>query len=143
MRVSRRLGLRGHEKLVASYGAREIATGIGILAARDPTPWIWGRVAGDALDLGTLAGGLARGTAGSGQCRAGDRCRRRGHAAGRALRPGAERAAAAARKRPARDYGDRRGMPQPAEAMRGAARDFKAPRDFRIPDPLRPWTDTA
>ena len=59
--VSRSLGLRGQEKLVASYGAREIATGIGILASRDPTPWIWGRVAGDALDIGTLAGGLALG----------------------------------------------------------------------------------
>ena len=46
-------------------------------------------------------------------------------------------------KRLARDYGDRRGMPQPAEAMRGAARDFEVPRDFRIPDPLRPWTSAA
>jgi hypothetical protein len=142
--VSRSLGLRGQEKLVASYGAREIATGIGILASRDPTPWIWGRVAGDALDIGTLAGGLALG-----------RGRERGNAGlaiaavagvtlldvlcGRALaaRKTSER------KRLARDYGDRRGMPQPAEAMRGAARDFEVPRDFRIPDPLRPWTSAA
>ena len=142
--VARGLGLRGHEKLIAGYGAREIATGIGILASRDPTPWIWGRVAGDALDLGTLAGGLAAG-----------RGRERGNAAlaigavagvmlldvlcGRAL--GARQRTE--RKRLARDYGDRRGMPQPAEAMRGAARDFIVPRDFRIPEPLRPWGSAA
>jgi hypothetical protein len=142
--LARGLGLRGHEKLIASYGAREVATGIGILAARDPTPWIWGRVVGDALDLGTLAGGLVEG-----------RGRERENVGlavaavagvtlldvlcGRAL--SARRRGA--RKRAARDYGDRRGMPQPAEAMRGAARDFTAPRDFRIPDPLRPWTGAA
>ena len=142
--VARSIGLRGHEKLIAGYGAREIAAGIGILASRDPTPWIWGRVAGDALDIGTLAGGLALGHG-----------RERGNAGlaiaavagvtlldvlcGRALaaRKTSER------KRLARDYGDRRGMPQPAEAMRGAARDFEVPRDFRIPDPLRPWTSAA
>ncbi|MGF7159922.1 hypothetical protein FHS85_001545 [Rhodoligotrophos appendicifer] len=38
---------------------REIATGIGILASEDPTPWIWGRVAGDVLDIATLAPGLS------------------------------------------------------------------------------------
>jgi len=40
------------------HGLREIATGIGILSQDDPTPWIWGRVVGDVLDLGTLATGL-------------------------------------------------------------------------------------
>lgn len=142
--VSRSLGLRGQEKLIASYGAREIVTGIGILAARDPAPWIWGRVAGDALDIGTLAGGLAMGNG-----------RERGNA-GLAIAAVAGvtlldvlcgRALAARktneRKRLARDYGDRRGMPRPAEAMRGAARDFEVPRDFRIPEPLRPWGSPA
>src|SRR5688500_19021319 len=56
--LTRALGLDGHERLVRAYGMREIATGIGILAAKDPTPWIWGRVGGDALDLATLAGGF-------------------------------------------------------------------------------------
>lgn len=42
-----------------AYGAREIATGVGLLAARqNPAPWLWGRVAGDVLDLATLAPGL-------------------------------------------------------------------------------------
>jgi hypothetical protein len=36
----------------------EIATGLGILMFPDPTPWIWGRVCGDALDTGTLAAHL-------------------------------------------------------------------------------------
>jgi hypothetical protein len=39
-----------------------------------------------------------------------------------------------------RDYRDRRGMPRPPQAMRGAARDFEIPRDFRTPEALRPWT---
>lgn len=49
------LGMRGNEPLIRLYGLREIATGTGILMSKDPTPWIWGRVAGDALDTGTLA----------------------------------------------------------------------------------------
>jgi len=41
--------------LTRAYGAREIVTGIGLLAAKDPTPWVWARVAGDVLDIATLA----------------------------------------------------------------------------------------
>ena len=54
-KLTRALGMRGQERLVQAYGVREIVTGIGILTSPDPTPWLWGRVAGDALDLGTLA----------------------------------------------------------------------------------------
>ena len=39
-------------------GLREIGTGIGILTSKDPTPWIWGRVVGDALDVATVGAGL-------------------------------------------------------------------------------------
>src|SRR5690349_11053551 len=56
--VTRFLGMRGNEPLVQLYGLREIATGIGILMSRDPTPFIWGRVLGDALDTGMLAAHL-------------------------------------------------------------------------------------
>lgn len=56
--LTRSLGMRGNERLVQLYGVREITTGIGILASKDPTPFIWGRVLGDALDLGTLAAHL-------------------------------------------------------------------------------------
>jgi len=52
---TRALGMRGAEGLVRAYGVREIATGLGILGFSDPTPFVWGRVAGDALDLATLA----------------------------------------------------------------------------------------
>src|SRR5215211_5821692 len=56
--LARALGMEGTETVIRAYGMREIATGVGILASDDPTPWIWGRVAGDALDLATLATGL-------------------------------------------------------------------------------------
>ena len=52
--LCRTLGIEGRETLIQAYGVREIATGVGILTAADPTPWLWGRVAGDAVDLATL-----------------------------------------------------------------------------------------
>lgn len=57
-RLAEWLGMDDREALVRAYGAREIATGIGILSQRKPTPWIWGRVAGDGLDLATLFAAL-------------------------------------------------------------------------------------
>src|SRR5947209_4230603 len=47
--------------LVRGFGLREIAAGIGILTSERMTPWVWGRVAGDALDLAALAVAVARG----------------------------------------------------------------------------------
>jgi hypothetical protein len=47
------------------------------------------------------------------------------------------------RRSQARDYSDRRGMPRPPEAMRGAANDLEVPKDMRIPDALRPYTTTS
>ena len=52
--LARALGMRGGSALLFLYGLREIATGVGILKAKNQTPWLWGRVAGDALDLATL-----------------------------------------------------------------------------------------
>lgn len=52
------IGMQRSAPLLRVYGAREIATGIGILTAEDPTPFLWGRVGGDALDISTLAAGL-------------------------------------------------------------------------------------
>jgi hypothetical protein len=43
--------------------------------------------------------------------------------------------------RPLRDYRSRSGFPRSPERMRGEASDFEAPRDFRAPEALRPWTD--
>src|SRR5262245_60109590 len=43
-----------HPKLLQAYAVREIVCGIGILNSARPAAWMWARVAGDALDLGTL-----------------------------------------------------------------------------------------
>ena len=48
------LGMKGSEKLIRLYGAREIMQGIGCLSAKPPTSSVWARVAGDALDIATL-----------------------------------------------------------------------------------------
>jgi hypothetical protein len=45
--------------LIRAYGVREIATGVAILASRDPAPGLWARVAGDVLDLATLGASYA------------------------------------------------------------------------------------
>lgn len=42
-------------------GAREIASGVGILASGRPTGWLWSRVIGDVVDLAVLGRSL-RGT---------------------------------------------------------------------------------
>jgi len=58
--VSHATGI-GDRALLQWYGLREIATGIGILSSRQPAPWMWARVAGDALDLATLGNVLLTG----------------------------------------------------------------------------------
>ena len=40
------------------YGLREIGTGIGLLTSKDPSPWLWARVAGDTLDIATVGAGM-------------------------------------------------------------------------------------
>jgi hypothetical protein len=139
-RLTRALGMRGQEQVIRAYGWREIATGIGILAAKDPTPWIWGRVGGDALDIATLAGGFHEHN-------------RRKENVGLAMAAVAGVTAldvycATAlssdgqrqpRHRPMRDYSNRSGLPRPPEEMRGAASDFVTPPDMRsaLPTPPR------
>jgi hypothetical protein len=55
--VARASGLQGSENLLRLYGVREIANGVGLLAANDRqrAGWMWARVAGDALDIATVA----------------------------------------------------------------------------------------
>ncbi|OWW22078.1 SRPBCC family protein [Noviherbaspirillum denitrificans] len=57
--VSRTIGVQDSPKLMRTLGAREIASGIGILSQRRPANWLWTRVAGDAIDL-ALLGAAAR-----------------------------------------------------------------------------------
>ena len=136
--LTRFVGLQGQERLVQAYGLREVATGIGILAARDPTPWIWGRVGGDALDLATLAGGFHEDNRHKGNV---------GIAMGAvaavtaldaycatALSGGSEP------RRALRHYSARSGFTREPHAMRGAPSDFAVPADMRIPEALRPYS---
>jgi uncharacterized membrane protein len=44
--------------VLRAVGLREIATGVGILARRRPTGWLWARVGGDVMDLALLGSAL-------------------------------------------------------------------------------------
>lgn len=57
--LGRAVGLERHAGLLRLFGLREIASGVAILAADDPRPWLWARVAGDGLDGALLAAGLS------------------------------------------------------------------------------------
>ncbi|MFL6798350.1 MAG: hypothetical protein ACJ8F3_13150 [Xanthobacteraceae bacterium] len=53
-RITRALGMRGKEGLVRAYGAREIASGM-LCLSTERQAGLWSRVAGDAVDVATLA----------------------------------------------------------------------------------------
>ena len=99
---------------------------------------MWGRVAGDALDIATMAAGLSS-----------DNPRRDNVAIAIAGLVGitaldaycAQRLSTERGQAPPREYhyGNRSGFPQGIAAARGGARDFEAPRDFRTPEALRPY----
>ena len=57
-RLARIAGAPNAPRLTRVFGLREIGTGIGILTSKDPSPWLWGRVAGDALDIATVGAGI-------------------------------------------------------------------------------------
>ena len=56
--VARLAGMPARRGLLRAYGARELASGVGILSQRRPALWLWSRVAGDVLDLATLAAAM-------------------------------------------------------------------------------------
>lgn len=134
------IGLEGHETLVRAYGIRETMAGVAILMSHDPTPWMIGRVAGDAVDLATLAVDQPE-----------DASQRANRAiaavavAGVTMLDIACAYGLSADKRLSKsgdyDYADRSGFLRSPQAMRGAASDFDVPGDYRVPDPLRPWQD--
>ena len=118
--LARWLGMRADPHIVQAYGAREVATGVAILGrSRDPAPFVWARVAGDALDLVTLAAAMG-----------GSRFRGRLGLAIAAVLGVTVIDALCARtlstpprhRGPVRDYSDRSGLPDTPERMRGAAR---------------------
>lgn len=123
-RLSRFLGFRGGESIIGLFGLREVATGAAILSSREPEPFIWGRVAGDAFNLAALAAafiasrrkplaGVALGTVAMitiidvicAQTLSADTARKRGRIP---------------------DYSDRSGLPKDTVQMRGAAKPVGA-----------------
>jgi uncharacterized membrane protein len=48
----------GQQTLLRLIGIRELASGAGLLTQQKTTPWLWSRVAGDAMDLAVLGTGL-------------------------------------------------------------------------------------
>ena len=137
-RIARWLGMEEHTTLIRAYGVREIGAGMGLLALGDPKPWMWGRIAGDALDLGTLAAGLGR-----------DNPRRDNVGIALAAVLGATALDVACTRMlhadesrhhalPPPDYSDRSGLGGPPERMRGVARDAPIAEDMRTPTLMRP-----
>jgi hypothetical protein len=130
------IGLKGLEGVVRAYGAREVATGVAILASHDPAPWIWARVAGDMADIATVATGVQKHNP------------KRENAAlalaaltavtvvdvACASRLSGEKGD---RKTAIADYGDRSGFPHGLSGARGAAGDFQVPDDMKVPEMLR------
>src|SRR4051812_27218896 len=56
--VARAAGIRRNnntDSVVRTFGAREISSGLAILADPANAPRVWSRVAGDAIDLSVLA----------------------------------------------------------------------------------------
>jgi hypothetical protein len=131
--VGRVVGMAGRDAVVRAYGVREIVNGVGLLTARNPAPWMWSRVAGDALDAATVG------------TEAGRSPRAQVSMAVLAAVAAADLACAAALSRqssePSHDYSNRSGLPQAPDAMRGAARaDFEMPGDMQLPSALKPYT---
>ncbi|MEI9936430.1 MAG: SRPBCC family protein [Pseudomonadota bacterium] len=59
--VARLIGLpdkRGTRLVIRLIGARELASGLGLLGRREPAAWAWGRAAGDVMDLALLGRAL-------------------------------------------------------------------------------------
>lgn len=140
--IARWLGMPRVAPVLRAYGVRELLQGVGILGSRDPTPWISARVAGDALDIAPVLPGLE------------GRNPRKDNvlialvalvgvtAVDVVCAQNLSDAPLAPSERVRRDYRRRSGFRRGAEAMRGAARDFKPPPDIVGPEAMRPWTLT-
>ncbi|MBV9317156.1 MAG: hypothetical protein JOZ34_06795 [Gammaproteobacteria bacterium] len=128
-RYARTLGVEGSEWLIRGFGAREIGAGM-LTLSPSKAAGLWSRVGGDVLDIGML--GAAAGS---------PRANRGRVAVAAAFVLGvtvvdvlAARAVSAQHRRGRgglRDYRDRSGFPQGLEQARGAARDFRTPRDYQ------------
>lgn len=129
-RIARSLGLADKERLIWAYGARELASAVPTLSVDKPIG-LASRIAGDALDLATLASALRR-----------DNPKRNNAAIAMALVIGITlldiaaysgvKAAHSRNPGSGRDYSNRSGLPRGPQASRGLARkDFDIPADYR------------
>ena len=60
--VSRLVGVRpttASRELMRAVGMRELVAAAGLLGGKKPSPFLWARVAGDAMDLALLGNALA------------------------------------------------------------------------------------
>jgi hypothetical protein len=118
--ITRALGMGGNENLVRAYGMREITSGFLTLSV-DKQAGLASRIAGDALDIATLASALRP-----------DNRKRENVALALAMVAGitildlvattTSTARHTSRQGHRRSYGDRSGFPRGVEASRGAAR---------------------
>jgi len=125
-KLTKTLGVEGHETLVRAFGVREIVAGVTSLSA-DEKVGVQSRVAGDLLDIAALGVALAT-------------SRKKGNVAmalafvvGATVLDAVTAAALQrrhARKGPTRDYSDRSGWPNGREKSAGAAADFSMPKDM-------------
>ena len=58
--VTRFLGLKFDDQAMSAFGAREIASGAGLLSPVPPGPWFWMRAGGDLMDLAALGRAIGR-----------------------------------------------------------------------------------
>jgi hypothetical protein len=120
-RLARATGMSAPSPLLVACGLREIGTGIGLLTARNKTPWLWARVACDAIDLAALAHGARRNDGHRGRALVSIAA-----VAGVALADAAAlrktQQQASQRKRASFDYSDRVGLALSPDEMRGQAR---------------------
>jgi hypothetical protein len=135
--LARILGLEGREGVLRTYGAREIATGVGILNSSNPEPWVWGRVAGDALDLASLGAAFVKSDNKLGVAAA------IGAVAGVTFADIATAQILSELEQKDRtyyrDYSTRTGFSRPAAALRGTVREVRGPRS----EPARPGARPA
>ena len=128
--LARLLGLNDKKGLIRAYGARELVSAVPTLSV-DKSVGLAARIAGDVLDIATLASALRPGNP------------KRGNAAlATALVVGitvldvvafaGSRSVHQREKGTQREYSDRNGLPRGIQASRGLARkDFETPSDYR------------
>jgi len=141
----RMAGVSGEPGLVRLYGLREIVCGTGILLSSRPAPFLWGRVAGDGLDIASLAAGARSARKGDAGRAVGNILTLAGitaldvYAAAANAREGSPHSRSGNESR--RDYSTRRGFPRAPDEMRGAAlADFVIARDMTTPKALQSYT---